>query len=90
MPIIRIPNPLRPYVDGQAEVYVEGDSVTLVMTDLVNRYPTFRAHLYKPDGTLRAYINLFLHARNIKDLDGLETKLDEEDVLSLVPSIAGG
>jgi molybdopterin converting factor small subunit len=39
---------------------------------------------------LRAFVNLFLGENNIKDLQGLETPLDENDRLILIPSIAGG
>jgi len=44
----------------------------------------------KQDGTLRSFVNLFLAGTNIKDLDGLQTKLEPGDTLRLVPSIAGG
>jgi molybdopterin converting factor small subunit len=90
MPTIRIPNLLRPYVHGQAEVRVQGATVGEAMEDLVTCYPTFRPHLYKKDGSLRAFVNLFLAERNIKDLQGVETPLNPNDILRLVPSIAGG
>jgi molybdopterin synthase sulfur carrier subunit len=90
MPTIRIPNPLRPYVRGQAEVQVEGVTVGAAMEDLMTHFPAFRPHLYKEDGSLRAFVNLFLAAHNVKDLQGLETLLEPDDILNLVPSIAGG
>jgi molybdopterin converting factor small subunit len=39
---------------------------------------------------MRAFVNLFLGADNIKDLQGFETQLSEDDTLRLIPSIAGG
>jgi sulfur-carrier protein adenylyltransferase/sulfurtransferase len=41
-------------------------------------------------GDLRNFVNLFLGENNIKDLQGLETPLNEGDTLRLIPSIAGG
>jgi molybdopterin synthase sulfur carrier subunit len=90
MPIIKIPNPLRPYVNGQAEVTLKGSTAGAVLEDMLTQYPAFRPHLCMEDGSLRAFVNLFLKQVNIRDLQGLETPLEPEDILTLVPSIAGG
>ncbi|KAF0108872.1 MAG: sulfur transfer protein ThiS [Anaerolineaceae bacterium] len=90
MPTIRIPNPLRPYVDGQAEVPVNGATVAAALDDMLAQYPAFRPHLCKDDGSLRAFVNLFLDGSNVRDLQGLDTPLAPGDILNLVPSIAGG
>jgi len=39
---------------------------------------------------LRPFVNLFLGDENIKELQGLNTPLKEDDRLLLIPSIAGG
>ena len=60
------------------------------MQNLVEQYPTLEQHLYSSKGELRAFVNLFLGENNIKDLQGLDTPLNEGDTLRLIPSIAGG
>ena len=90
MTILKIPTPLRYYTDGQAEVSVSGSNVAAAMRNLVEQYPTLEQHLYNGKGEMRAFVNLFLGADNIKDLQGLETPLSEDDTLRLIPSIAGG
>jgi molybdopterin converting factor small subunit len=90
MPVIKMPAPLRSYVNGLAEVPVRGATVGAVIGDLMEQYPIMRPHLADPAGTLRPFVNLFLGSNNIKDLQGLDTLLNPEDVLILVPSIAGG
>ena len=90
MPIMKIPNPLRPYVDGQADVQVQGSTAGAALEDMLAQFPAFRPHLCREDGSLRAFVNLFLHKRNIRDLQGLGTPLEPDDILTLVPSIAGG
>jgi molybdopterin converting factor small subunit len=90
MPTIRIPNPLRPYVNGQAEVSVNGTTVGEALEDMLAQFPAFRPHLCKDDGSLRSFVNLFLNKNNVRDLQGLDTPLMSKDVLNLVPSIAGG
>jgi molybdopterin converting factor small subunit len=90
MPIVKIPTPLRSYVNGQAEVPVLGATAGAALEDMLVQYPAFRPHLCKADGSLRAFVNLFLNKSNIRDLQGLDTPLAPEDILNLVPSIAGG
>jgi adenylyltransferase/sulfurtransferase len=90
MPIIRIPTPLRSYTTGQAEVTVQGENVNQALESLMLLHPTLRPHLYNSSGQLRPFVNLFLNEDNVKDLQGLETPLQEGDRLMLIPSIAGG
>jgi adenylyltransferase/sulfurtransferase len=90
MPILKIPTPLRYYTAGQAEVPVNGQTVQEAMGSLVDQFPALRPHLYSPEGKLRAFVNLFVGEDNIKDLQGLETPLNPEAQLRLIPSIAGG
>jgi molybdopterin synthase sulfur carrier subunit len=90
MTTLKIPTPLRFYTNGQAEVFVSGSNVAAAMRDLVGQYPTLEQHLYNNQGELRAFVNLFLGEDNIRDLQGLETALNDGDTLRLIPSIAGG
>ena len=90
MPVIRIPTPLRSYVNGQSEIPVQGQTVADAMENLLTQYPAMRPHLTNTNGQLRPFVNLFLGESNIRDLQGLETPLKEDDKLLLIPSIAGG
>ena len=90
MPVIRIPTPLRSYTAGQAEVSVTGQNVEQALQSLVALHPTLRLHLYDKKGQLHPFVNLFLNEENVKDLQGMETPLQEDDRLLLIPSIAGG
>jgi len=90
MTTIRIPTPLRIYADGQTEVDVQGTNVAEAMHNLTERFPALRPHLFNGDDQLRPFVNLFLNDENIRDLQGLETSLEENDRLMLIPSIAGG
>ena len=90
MPVIRIPTPLRSYVNGQSEVPVQGKTVAEAMESLMVQFPTLRPHLTNNEGHLRPFVNLFLGENNVRDLQGLETPLGEGDKLLLIPSVAGG
>jgi molybdopterin converting factor small subunit len=90
MPVMKIPNPLRPYVNGQQEVSVQGATAGAALYNMLDQFPAFRPHLCKEDGSLRAFVNLYLGRNNIRDMQGLDTPLKPDDILSLVPAIAGG
>ena len=89
MTTIRIPTPLRPYAGGQSSVQVAGDSVGAVLSDLTDRHPDLRQHLFDGD-RLRSFVNVFLNEEDVRFLNGAETAVAEGDTLMIIPSIAGG
>jgi molybdopterin converting factor small subunit len=90
MPILKMPIPLRSYVNGQSLVPVKGQNVAQAMESLLTQFPGLRPHFTNTRGELRPFVNLFLGENNIRDLQGLETPLGEKDQLILITSIAGG
>ena len=90
MPVLKIPTPLRSYVNGQVEVPVSGGTVAEAVESLLTQFPAMRPHLTNSQGSLRPFVNLFLDGNNVKDLQGLATPLHPDDLLLLIPSVAGG
>jgi MoaD family protein len=87
---IHIPTPLRQYVGKQTSVDVQGATVGEAMSALVAKHPDLRKHLYTEDGTLRAFVNLYVNDEDIRYLQKEATALNDGDNISIVPSIAGG
>ena len=81
---------MRSYVNGKSEVPVSGRNVTEAVESLLVQFPSLRPHLTNSRGELRPFVNLFIGENNIRDLQGLETPLGDDDQLILIPSIAGG
>jgi molybdopterin converting factor small subunit len=90
MPVLRIPTPLRTYTSGQSEVNVNGANIAEALADLTAQYPAIKPHLFNESGSLRPFVNLFVGERNIRDLQGMNTPVNEGDRVMLIPSIAGG
>jgi molybdopterin converting factor small subunit len=90
MPVLPIPAPIRSYVNGCSQVPVNGRNVAEAMESLMTQFPTLRPHLTNARGELRPFVNLFLGENNIRELQGLETPLGADDLLILIPAIAGG
>ena len=90
MPALKIPTPLRPYAGGESTLLLPGEDVAEVLEAAMASYPELKKHLYNDDGQLRPFVNVFLGEENINQLDGLDTTLEENDTLLIIPSIAGG
>ena len=90
MPTIRIPTPLRPYTGSEALATVQGATVAEALQDLLRQHPDLRPHLFNPQGRLRPYMNVFVGDEHIRDLQELETPLEVDSTLKILPSIAGG
>lgn len=81
---IHIPVPLRGLADGAEEVTVSGDNVGEALAALGHEHPAVLDRVLDPQGHLRPYMNVYVRGINIVTLDGLETPLNAEDVLSII------
>ncbi len=90
MATLIIPTPLRKYAENQAQFDTESFTIEQAIEELTGRYPDLRNHLLDGQNRLRSYIKVFIGDEDIKALDGLDTELNEGDVVSIVPAIAGG
>ena len=87
---IKLPTVLRVQADGQATVAVDGATVGEVFNALVARYPGLRGNLLDDSGSLHKFVNVYKDDDDIRYLEGLDTKVDDGDVLSILPAVAGG
>ena len=87
---IKLPTVLRVQADGQATVAIDGATVGEVFGTLVARYPGLRGNLLDDDGNLHKFVNVYKDDDDIRYLDGLDTKVANGDVLSILPAVAGG
>ena len=87
---ILIPTPLRVYTDNQDTVEAEGSTVGELLANMTDHYTELRKHLYREDGKLRSFVNIYLNDDDIRYLDKEKTPVTSEDTVSIVPSVAGG
>ena len=87
---ILIPTALRSFVDRKSEVEVESSTVGEALANLTTQYPDLKRQIYENDTALRGFVNVFVDGTNIKKLNGLETPLNPDAVVTIVPAIAGG
>jgi sulfur-carrier protein len=87
--IVRIPSVLRGLTGGADEVTADGATVGEVIEALELRHPGIRARLLDAAG-VRRFINIFVGDEDVRFLEGLQTKLQPGDHVSIIPAIAGG
>jgi molybdopterin synthase sulfur carrier subunit len=90
MASIRIPTPLRTYTQGRDTIDVAGRTVRETIQKLATGHQGIGGRILDADGALRRFVNVYVNDRDIRALKGLDTEVHEEDVLSIVPAIAGG
>jgi molybdopterin converting factor small subunit len=87
---VKLPTLLRAHTDGAASVSVDGSTVGEVFTAIIGQYPGLSDSLLGDDGALHKFVNVYKDDDDIRYLDGLDTKLVDGDVISILPAVAGG
>ncbi|MFQ5739768.1 MAG: molybdopterin-synthase adenylyltransferase MoeB [Acidobacteriota bacterium] len=87
---VYIPTALRTYVNNQEWVELEGSSVEEILAGLTGHYPSLKPHLFTEEGRLRNFVNVYKNDEDIRYLEREKTPVADGDILSIVPSIAGG
>ncbi len=88
--IVRIPTPLRAFTGGADEVRVEGATVGEALAALGTAHAGVVERVMSPQGELRNFVNVYRGSENVRSLKGLATPLKDNDVISIIPAVAGG
>lgn len=89
MPVVRVPTVLRKHTGGEAKVAVRGATVGEAFGELVSDNPELRDQLFE-GRSLRGFVNVYVDDEDIRFIDGLETKVDPDDEIAIMPAVAGG
>ena len=87
---VRVPTILRKYTGGEKKVEADGATIAEVLTDLDQRHPGIAGQLYNDDGTLHRFVNVYLNDEDIRFLGSLEAEVQDDDVVAILPAVAGG
>ncbi|PYV23816.1 MAG: molybdopterin synthase sulfur carrier subunit [Acidobacteria bacterium] len=85
-----VPTALRQYAGRKDSVEVNAKTVAEALSTLTSQYGDLRRHLFTDDGKIRSFVNIYLNDEDIRYLQKDQTPLKDNDVISIVPSIAGG
>jgi len=87
---VLIPSPLRPYVGNRDSVAAEGRTVEEVLKFVAAQNTQLAHQLFDEKGQIRNFVNIYVNDEDIRYLQRTGTPIRDGDVISIVPSIAGG
>ncbi|MCY3985966.1 MAG: MoaD/ThiS family protein [Candidatus Dadabacteria bacterium] len=87
---VRIPTPLRKLSGDRDELSIDASTVSALIEKLESECPGMKSRLCDENGEVRRFINLYVNEEDIRFLDGVSTKLNDGDAISIIPAIAGG
>ena len=85
-----IPSPLQQYTQSRDTIAVEAATVGEALTALAAQSEGLRTCLFTEAGKLRTFVNVYVNDEDVRFLQRDATPLRDGDVLSIVPTIAGG
>lgn len=90
MATVYIPTPLRKFTNNKSQVLLEPGTVASLFSALEDSCPGVKTQLYNADGTIKRYINIFVNGKDIRNLAGEQTLVNDQDEIYIVPAMAGG
>lgn len=89
MTTVKIPPVLRPDTEHQREVDVPGTTTAEVLASLVNRFPALDGRVLE-NGRVQPFLNVYIDGVDIRELRNLDTPVEPDSTLVLLPAMAGG
>lgn len=90
MTTINLPTILRQHTGGAKKITASGRTIGEVFAAIGNEYPKLGEQLANPDGGLPVFVNVFLEDEDIRYLDGLDTEVEDDADITILPAVAGG
>ena len=69
---------------------VNGSTVGEIFDDLVRRFPLLSGQVINEDGSMHKFVNVYRNDEDVRYLEKLDTKVSDDDVISILPAVAGG
>lgn len=86
---LRLPTVLRQHAGGQPSIKANGATIGEVFADAVRQFPLLDGQLAK-DGQLHKHVNVYRNDEDVRYLAKLDTEVRDDDVISVLPAVAGG
>lgn len=87
---VRIPVVLRQQAGGAKSLKASAGALREVLMEIITAHPDLRDQVFAEDGSLRKYVNVYVNDEDARYLGGLDGAVVDEDVVSILPAVAGG
>ena len=85
-----VPAPLRTYCGHVPELPVSAATVQQALDVIERLQPGLYRQVCDETGSVRRHLNLFVNDDNVRDLEGLRTRLKGGDMVTILPAVSGG
>jgi molybdopterin converting factor small subunit len=85
-----VPAPLRRYCADVPELPVSASTMQHVLDTIERTQPLLYRQVCDETGAVRRHLNLFVNDDNVRDLEGLRTRLRPGDMVTILPAVSGG
>jgi molybdopterin synthase sulfur carrier subunit len=86
---IHIPGSLSHWLNGRDEAICSGNTIRDCFIHMNAQHPGFLSRIINEAGNIENVL-VFLNGENIRNLDGLETNVNDGDEIGIIPLAAGG
>lgn len=91
MATIQIPATLARFTNQQNEITLKAKNLADLLATLISQYPQLQPFIFAQDGGLTPFVSFYLNDLDIRKQGTLESiSLTDNDILTLVPALAGG
>ena len=90
MAVVRFPPVMKYYLNNRNEFPVQAATVADLVAVVAEEHPSVRSHMLDESGNLRRHFNVFVNGEHIRELNGMDTPLSDDDRVVLMASSAGG
>jgi len=77
-------------VTDERTTEVDADTVGGALDELAAKYGDEFEERLLEDGELRRFVNLYVNGDDVRHGEGLETEVDKDDEISILPAVSGG
>jgi sulfur-carrier protein len=87
---LHVAGPLRTYCAGAVELSISAPTVRAALENLERDQSALYRNVCDETGKVRKHLNVFVNSDNVRDLNGVDTRLASGDVLTILPAVSGG
>ncbi|MDY6774615.1 MAG: ubiquitin-like small modifier protein 1 [Halobacteria archaeon] len=77
-------------VTGETTTQVEAETVEEAIDRLTERYGDDFEERLMEDGEIQRFVNLYVNGEDVRHGEGLETSIEDDDEISILPAVSGG
>ena len=67
-----------------------GTTIGEVFDDLIRQFPLLAGQVVTEEGSLHRFVNVYRNDDDVRFLEKLDTKVSDNDVITILPAVAGG